>query len=272
MKLLEVVRGKSTEKEVLATAMALGKKLGKVTVLAGNGFGFIGNRMVLPYLREAYFLLEEGASVEEVNQALVDFGMAMGPLAMDDLAGLDVMRAIREAGKHLDRAGARKPLVADMLYAQGRYGQKTGRGWSSYDAKRTSSADPEVVAVIEKAAAENGIARRKIEPAEIVDRCIYALVNEGARLLEEGIALRSVDIDVTYIYGYGFPAWRGGPMFYSGSVGLRSVLARLEEFGRTYGRELWEPAPLLMRLGEGDETFEDFDAANEKAPDALARR
>jgi 3-hydroxyacyl-CoA dehydrogenase len=216
MKLLEVVRGKATSDQVIVTAMVLGKKLGKVAVLAGNCFGFIGNRMVDKYLRQAYFLVEEGASVEQVNQALYDFGMAMGPLAMDDLAGIDVSYFIRTESAHLSQAGERQPLIPDLLYRMGRYGQKTGRGWSVYDAQRKPTPDPEIAALIEKTTKEHGIQRRAIGSEEIVDRCIGALVSEGKQILEEGIALRPVDIDITYIYGYGFPAWRGGPMFYSG--------------------------------------------------------
>ncbi len=239
MKLLEVVRGSETSDEVIVTCMALGKKLGKVAVLAKNAHGFIGNRMVGPYLREAQLLLEEGASVEEVNQALYDFGMAMGPLAMDDLAGLDVGYAVREEFRRFEKPGVRKPLVPDLLYHMRRLGQKTGSGWSKYDESRKPLPDPEVVALIEKTAREAGIERRQISAQEIVDRCIYALVNEGAKILEEGIALRAVDIDITYVYGYGFPAWRGGPMFYADTVGLKNVLARIEEFEKQHGSDLW---------------------------------
>ncbi len=265
MRLLEVVRGKSTSNEVIATCMGLGKKLGKVAVLAGNCFGFIGNRMVAPYLREAYFLVEEGASVEDVNQALYDFGMPMGPLAMDDLAGLDVGWAIRKEAKHLVKPGVRQPLVPDLLCEMRRFGQKTGRGWSQYDENRKPSADSEVAALIEKTAREAGIEQRQITPEEIVERCIYALVNEGARILEEGIALRSVDIDITYIYGYGFPAWRGGPMFYADTVGLSNVLASIEQFEKRHGPDLWSPAPLLRRLAESGKRFGDFDKEKETA-------
>ena len=250
MKLLEVVRGKETSMEVIASAMALGKKLGKTAVLAGNCFGFIGNRMVAPYLREAYFLVEEGATVEQVNQALYDFGMAMGPLAMDDMAGIDVGYLVRKESARFELPNVRKPLVADALYKLGRYGQKTGRGWSVYDSKRNASPDGEVEELIRKMASETGIAQRKIDANEIVERCIYALVNEGARVLEEGIALRAVDIDITYIYGYGFPAWRGGPMFYADTVGLKEVLRRVHEFKSQHGAPLWAPAPLLERLAK----------------------
>ena len=265
MRLLEVVRGRATSNEVIATSMALGKKLGKIAVLAGNCRGFIGNRMVAPYLREAQFLVEEGASVEQVNQALYDFGMAMGPLAMDDLSGLDVSYAIRQEFERFDKPGVRKPLVPDLLCEQRRFGQKTGRGWSKYDANRKSSPDPETAELIEKTARDAGIVRRQIASDEIVDRCIYALVNEGARILEEGIALRAVDIDITYLYGYGFPAWRGGPMFYADTVGLHRVLARIEEFEKKHGPDLWSPAPLLQELAAQDRSFESFDRDKEAA-------
>jgi 3-hydroxyacyl-CoA dehydrogenase len=212
MRLVEIVRGEATRDEVTATALALTKKLGKIGVAAGNCPGFIGNRMINVYGREAQFLLEEGASVEQVNQALYDFGMAMGPLAMYDLVGNDVMRDIAEISGAT--AEARRPLVLSLLCAQGRLGQKTGKGWSRYDENRKPSPDPEVAALIESTARAAGIERRAISDKEIVDRCISALVNEGARILEEGMALRSSDIDVIYITGYGFPAWRGGPMFY----------------------------------------------------------
>ncbi len=250
MRLLEVVRGKETSKAVIATSMALGKKLGKIAVLAGNCPGFIGNRMIHIYVREAQLLVEEGASVEEVNDALTDFGMAMGPLAMCDLAGIDVSWRIRQESKHAEKPGERQPLVADKLYELGWYGQKTGRGWSLYDANRKASPDPEVAALIEQTAREAGITRRRIERQEIADRCILSLINEGAQILDEGIALRAVDIDVVYLNGYGFPRYRGGPMFYADTVGLAEVVRRIEAFG-------WQPAPLLARLAAEGKGFND---------------
>ncbi len=260
MKLLEIVRGKATGKEVLATSLALAKKLGKVGVLAGNCRGFIGNRMVHCYLREAQFLVEEGAAVEQVDTALYDFGMAMGPLAMGDLAGLDVGWRIRKEFQHLEKPGIRVPLIADALCEAGRYGQKTGAGWYRYDENRKPSGDGEVTALIERISLAAGIARRAVSQEEIVERTIYALINEGARILEEGIALRSVDIDVVYLNGYGFPAWRGGPMFYADTMGLKNVLARIEQFERKHG-ELWTPAPLLKTLANEGKTFGEWDAA-----------
>ncbi|HEY7209049.1 MAG TPA: 3-hydroxyacyl-CoA dehydrogenase family protein, partial [Bryobacteraceae bacterium] len=212
------------------------------------------------YLREAQFLVEEGASVEQVNDALYTFGMAMGPLAVDDLSGLDISHAIRKEFAHLEKPGVRKPLVAALLCEQKRFGQKSGRGWSQYDTARRPSPDPDTAALIEQTAQAAGINRRRIANEEIVDRCIYALVNEGARLLEEGVAMRASDIDVTYLYGYGFPAWRGGPMFYADTVGLPNVLARIRKFEQQHGSDLWSPAPLLLELAAKDTTFSALDA------------
>jgi 3-hydroxyacyl-CoA dehydrogenase len=208
-----------------------------------------------PYWREAEFLVEEGASVEEVNQALCDFGMAMGPLAMADLVGLDIAWRIRQVFREVASPGVRQPRVIDLLYKMGRFGQKTGRGWSSYDAARKPSVDPGTTALIEQVAHEAGIARRRISAQEIVDRCVYGLVNEGARLLEEGVAARASDVDVVYIAGFGFPVWRGGPMFYADTVGLPQVLKRIEEFQAKHGPGLWTPAPLLSNLAQSGKTF-----------------
>jgi len=257
MRLLEVVRGKATSKEVIATCMQLSKKIGKVGVLVGNCFGFVGNRMFGPYRREAQFLVEEGASIEAVDGALYEFGMAMGPLSTGDLAGLDVGWRIRKENRHLRKPGTRDPIAEDRLCEMGRYGQKTGAGWFKYDENRRQSPDPEIAEAIRKWAAEAGIPQRRISNEEIVDRCIYALVNEGARILEDGIALRAVDIDIIYINGYAFPAYRGGPMWYADTVGLRKVYDRVAEFHQQHG-ELWRPAPLLQQLAEQGRTFADF--------------
>jgi 3-hydroxyacyl-CoA dehydrogenase len=248
--------------------MALAKRLNKIGVIAGNARGFIGNRMLGPYLREAQFLVEEGATVEDVNQALYDFGMAMGPLAMSDLAGLDVGWRIRKEFKHLEKPGVRVPLVADRLCEMGRFGQKTGRGWSMYDENRRPSHDAETAALIEESARAAGIARRKIGHEEIVERCMFALINEGAHVLGEGVALRAADIDVVYLNGYGYPAWRGGPMFYADTVGLQTVLARVEDFRRQHGDDLWPTAPLLRRLADSGATFAQYDQQRETAAGA----
>lgn len=257
MRLLEIVRGSSTDKQVIATCMKLSKKLGKVGVLVGNCMGFVGNRMFGPYRREAQFLVEEGASVEAVDKALYDFGMAMGPLATGDLAGLDVGWRIRKEYRHLQKPGIRQPIAEDQLCELGRYGQKTNAGWYKYDESRRPIADPQVAALLRKCAENFGIPQRDISAEEIVDRCIYALVNEGARILEEGFALRAVDINIIYVYGYGFPAYRGGPMWYADTVGLKKVYERICEFQKQHG-ELWEPAPLLKQLVEQGKTFADF--------------
>jgi 3-hydroxyacyl-CoA dehydrogenase len=257
MRLLEIVRGKASSKEVIATCMQLSKKIGKIGVLVGNCRGFVGNRMFHPYVRESVFLLEEGSSVEAVDSALYDFGMAMGPLAVGDLAGLDVGWRIRKEYRHLEKPGIRQAFAGDRLCEMGRYGQKTGAGWYKYDENRRAIPDPEVAELVRKWSVEARIPQREISKEEIVDRCVYALVNEGARILEEGYALRAVDIDIIYLNGYGFPAHRGGPMWYADAIGLEKVYDRVEEFHKQHG-ELWEPAPLLKRLAEEGKKLADF--------------
>jgi 3-hydroxyacyl-CoA dehydrogenase len=264
MRLLEIVRGKATSREVIATCMQLSKKLGKVGVLVGNCRGFVGNRMFGPYRREAQFLVEEGAGIEAVDQALSDFGMAMGPLATGDLAGLDVGWRIRKEYRHLQEPGIRQPFLEDRLCELGRYGQKTGAGWYKYDEQRRPTPDPVVDGLIRKWVAEAGIAQRQISAAEITDRCLYALVNEGARILEEGYALRASDIDIIYLNGYGFPAYRGGPMWYADTVGIKKVYERVSEFHHQHG-EIWQPAPLLQRLAEQGKTFAEFSREEDAA-------
>ena len=249
MRLVEIVRGKATSKEVVATALALAKKLGKVGVVVGNCWGFVGNRMMLPYMREAQFLVEEGATPEQVDRALTNFGMAMGIFAVDDMGGIDVQWRVREERKHLDKPGLRTPLVLEKLFHSGHLGQKTGAGWYRYDENRKPSPDPEVHALIEKTAHEGGIPRRHISDDEIIERCIYIMINEGAKILEEGYALRAADIDVIYLTGYGFPGYRGGPMWFADTVGLKKVRDRIAEFHAQHG-EFWEPAPLLNRLAD----------------------
>jgi 3-hydroxyacyl-CoA dehydrogenase len=257
MRLLEIVRGKASSKEVIATCMQLSKSLGKVGVLVGNCRGFVGNRMFGPYRREAQFLVEEGAGIEAVDQALSGFGMAMGPLATGDLAGLDVGWRIRKEYRHLEARGIRQPLAEDRLCELGRYGQKTGAGWYKYDDQRRATPDPLVTELVRKWVDEAGIVQRQISAGEITDRCLYALVNEGARILEEGYALRASDIDIIYLHGYGFPAHRGGPMWYADTVGLKQVCDRVSEFHRQHG-EIWRPAPLLKRFADEGKRFADF--------------
>jgi len=257
MRLLEIVRGKSTAADVLVTAMALAKRIKKVAVVAGVCDGFIGNRMIARYGQAAHDLLLAGASPEQIDKAVEKFGMAMGPFRMNDLAGLDVgaMWRKRLAAENPDKDYAN---IADLLVDAGRYGQKTGAGWYRYPpGSRTPVRDPEVTAFIDKFRAARQITPRKVTDAEIVQRCIYALVNEGARILEDGIAQRSSDIDIVYLYGYGFPAYRGGPMFYADQVGLTEVARALKRIAASAGTEadFWQPAALLGRLAAEGKSF-----------------
>jgi 3-hydroxyacyl-CoA dehydrogenase len=258
MRLVEIVRGKSTSPETLATALAVAKRLSKVGVVVGNCPGFVGNRMMFPYMYEAQFLVEEGATPQQVDEALTGFGMAMGIFAVDDMAGLDVAWRVRQELNQFSELAARKPLVADRLCEMGRFGQKTGKGWYVYGDDRKPQPDPDVLALIEQLAVANGIRRRSFTKEEIIERTIYAFINEGARVLEEGYALRAADIDVIYTNGYGFPAWRGGPMFYADRVGLRKIYDRVAAFHRDLG-ERWAPAPLLERLAKDGTTFKERD-------------
>ncbi|MFV1968343.1 MAG: 3-hydroxyacyl-CoA dehydrogenase NAD-binding domain-containing protein [Pirellulaceae bacterium] len=260
MKLLEIVRGKASSDTTIATSLALAKKLRKVGVVVGNCFGFVGNRMFFPYTRESQFLVEEGASVEEVDQVLWDFGMAMGPLAVFDLAGNDIGWRIKQEIKDQVPEGMRQELMTDMLYETGRHGQKTGKGWYRYEpGNRKPFPDPEFEKLVEQAAEKAGIERREIDADEIIERTVYALINEGARILGENIALRSGDIDIVYVYGYGFPPHRGGPMFYAGTVGLKRVYDRVCQLEAEQGF-WWKPAPLLKELAESGKTFGDWDS------------
>ncbi len=258
MRLVEVVPGQATSPDVISACMALAKRLGKVAVIAGNSPGFIGNRMLRAYRREAQFLLEEGATPEQADGALKEWGMTMGPFAAQDLAGIDIAVKGRQAFQHLAKTGYRVPLVMEKLYAMGRYGQKSGAGWYRYDEKRRALADPEVHRLIEETAREAGIARREIFGQEIVERTIYALILEGTRILEEGHALRASDIDVVYVNGYGFPAYRGGPMCYADTVGLRTVYDHICEFRKSQG-EHWNPPILLAQLAAAGESFSVWD-------------
>src|SRR5262245_20040420 len=255
MKLLEIVRGKHSGPEVIATSMDLAKRLGKVGVLVGNCRAFVGNRRFDPYIGEAQYLVEEGAKIEEVDAAMTAFGMAMGPLAVLDLAGLDVGWRIRKEGGFASPPGRKAYVAEDRLCEQGHFGQKTGAGWYRYEAgSRTPSPNPEAARLSEEAARAAGITRRTVAPDEIVERTVYALVNEGARILEDGIALRAGDVDVIYVFGYGFPAWRGGPMWYADTVGPKKVYDRVREFERQHGAA-WAPAPLLKKLAETGKAF-----------------
>jgi len=258
MRLLEIVRGAATAPEVLGAAMGLARQLKKVGVVAGNCPGFIGNRMFFHYMYETQFIAEDGATPQQVDRALTGFGMAMGMFAVDDMAGIDVAFRVRQELGHFTEPGVRKPLVQDQLYHLGRYGQKTGKGWYLYGEDRKPVPDPMVEELIETSAQAAGIQRRPVSDQEIVERSVYSLINEGARVLDEGFALRASDIDVVYLNGYGFPAWRGGPMFYADLVGLPRVLAAIERFHRDFGPR-WQPAPLLQRLAAEGRTFRSYD-------------
>ena len=249
MRLLEVVRGKKTSKDVIATVMQLGRKLGKVAVLSGNAPGFIGNRMLGRYTGQAGEIILQGATPYQVDAVMNKFGMPMGPYQMNDLVGLDLgWRARKLAGvKPADVPMTAR--VADKLCDMERFGQKTSRGFYIYpEGSRAGQPDPEVVQIVEQTSKELGIERRKIDDDEVLKRCLYALVNEGARILEEGIALRPCDIDIVYINGYGFPEVTGGPMFWADQQGLDKVLADIRKYHDIYGGTTWEPAPLLEKL------------------------
>jgi 3-hydroxyacyl-CoA dehydrogenase len=259
MRLLEVVRGAKTAPDALATAVRLGTRLSKVPVVSEVCYGFIGNRMLARRTAEAERLLIEGASPQEVDRAITGFGFRMGPFAMADLAGLDIGWRIRKA------QGKRAP-VADALCEAGRLGQKTGKGYYLYpEGARTGQPDPGVERLIADVSAGLGVARRPIPQEEIVERLIYPMINEGARILDEGIAARPGDIDVVWINGYGWPAWRGGPMFHADQVGAGRIVARLEEFAARTGEESLKPAPLLRRIAEEGRGFAPLGTAANQA-------
>ncbi|MCY1479099.1 Fatty acid oxidation complex subunit alpha [compost metagenome] len=250
MRLLEVVRGRETAPDVLATTLRIAKRIGKLPVVSGVCFGFIGNRMLEPYAREAHRLVLEGASPAQVDRVLTGLGLAMGVFAMYDLAGIDIGYLVREARRGEIAHDPGYFRLADELYAQGRYGQKTARGFYRYEGRERLE-DPEVVQIAERLAGELGIRRRAIGDQEIHDRCLFMLINEGIQLLDEGIALRSGDVDLVWINGYGFPAWRGGPLHYAEHLGLAEVLGGIRAYREQLGAygEMWlQPAPLLERL------------------------
>ncbi|MDA0688551.1 MAG: 3-hydroxyacyl-CoA dehydrogenase NAD-binding domain-containing protein [Proteobacteria bacterium] len=259
MKLLEVVRGEKTADDVLATSMAIGKKIGKVCALSRVCYGFIGNRMLGGYGREAQMLLLDGCTPEQVDSTLEEFGMAMGPLAMGDLAGLDVGYKARQARTDLPD-DPKLYRMGTLLVEMGRHGQKTGSGFYKYDPEtRQRQSDPEVDALIKEEAAKLGVEQRDISKEEILARCFYPLINEGAKILEEGIAQRPSDIDVVYVFGYAFPVAKGGPMFYADQVGLKNVYDKICEFRDRYGADYWQPAPLLEKLANEGKTFAQWD-------------
>ncbi len=260
MKLVEIVRGRETSAETIATSIALAKRLGKVGAVVGNCFGFVANRMLAYYMREAYLLLEEGASVPQIDGVLTAFGMPVGPFGMQDIAGIDVGARIRQYLASVGKTRAEGPQseVPDRLFELGRYGQKTGAGWYRYEAgSRNRVADPLIDELAAAAAARRGVKRRTITDDEILSRITTALANEGARVLEDGFALRASDIDVIYCYGFGFPRHRGGPMFYADTVGLPAVLHRIQTYRAELG-DHWKPAPLLARLAAEGRGFHDL--------------
>ena len=257
MKLLEVVRGEATAKDVLATVMAVAKKIKKTAVVSGVCDGFIGNRMIEQYGRQGGFLLDEGCTPAQVDKAIEKFGFAMGPFRMGDLAGNDIGWAIRKR-RYQEKPDMKYSKTADLLCEKGRFGQKTGAGWYDYvPGKRDAIPNAEVVKMIEDHRVAAGITPRKISDEEIVQRLVFSLVNEAAHILEEGIANKASDIDVVYIFGYGFPVYRGGPLNYANEVGLFNVVQAMKRFAKNPldDAKFWEPAPLLARLASEGKTF-----------------
>ena len=257
MKLLEVVRGEKTAKDVMATVMTVAKKIRKTAIVSGVCDGFIGNRMIDQYGRQAGFLLDEGCTPAQVDKALEKFGFAMGPFRMSDLAGNDISWAIRKR-RYQEQPGMKYSKTADLLCEKGRFGQKTGAGWYDYvPGKRDAVVNAEVVQMIEANRAALGITARKISDEEIVQRLVFSLVNEAAHILEEGIASKASDIDIAYIFGYGFPVYRGGPMLYADEVGLFNVVQAMNRFARNPldDASFWKPAPLLAKLAAEGKTF-----------------
>ncbi len=261
MRLLEIVRGKATSEQVLVTAINLAKTIRKQPVVVGVCYGFVGNRMVAPYSREAFRMVLEGASPEQADQVLMDFGMAMGVIAMGDMAGIDVGCAAALANQDQWTEDKAYQALQFRLKEMGRLGQKTGRGVYIYEGRERIS-DPESIELSVEIAREHGIARRELSKEEILERCMYSLINEGACILEEGIASRSSDIDLIYVNGYGFPAWRGGPMQYADEIGLEKVLGALNKYRKElgeYGEHWFKPSPLLEKLVAAGQSFKDYD-------------
>jgi 3-hydroxyacyl-CoA dehydrogenase len=255
MRLLEIVRGEKTGKDVLATTMSLAKKIKKIGVVSGVCDGFIGNRMIEQYGRQAGFLLDEGCLPEQVDRAMEDFGFAMGPFRMGDLAGNDVGWYIRKR-RYAERPDVIYSKTADLLCERGRFGQKTGAGWYDYKPGDRKPYPSQLVNdMIINHSREIGIERREISNQEIVERLVYALVNEAAYILTEGIAQRASDVDIIYLTGYGFPMHRGGPIFYADTVGLSNVVAAMEKYAKGRHGEFWKPAPLLVKLAAEGKTF-----------------
>ncbi|MGB5145514.1 MAG: 3-hydroxyacyl-CoA dehydrogenase NAD-binding domain-containing protein [Porticoccaceae bacterium] len=258
MRLLENVRGKQTANDVIATVMNLSRRIGKIGVLVGVCDGFVGNRMLHQRTREAMFLVEEGARPEQIDKVLYDFGFPMGPFAMADMAGLDVGYKVRQERRKAGKIEPRESLWIDRIVEMGRHGQKTNAGIYRYEDGRTPLPDPEIERLIAQCARDAGIAQRQISDQEILERCLYPMVNEGAKILEEGIAARALDIDIIWINGYGFPAYRGGPMFWADEIGLKTVCDAYQKYARQCGDTYWKPAPLLERLAREGKGFYDL--------------
>ncbi len=255
MQLLEVVRGEKSAKPTIATAMALGKTIDKIPVLSRNERGFIGNRMLGGYTQQAGEIILQGALPEQVDKVIFDFGFNMGPFAMNDLVGLDLGWRARQMAKVKPADVPLTARVVDKLCALGRFGQKTNAGYYKYaEGSRQGMPDPAVAKLIVETSDELGIKRREISDEEVLKRCLYPLINIGAQLLENGVALRAADIDVVYIYGYGFPKYRGGPMYYADQIGLDNIYQDILKFHQEYG-EAWKPSGLLARLAKAGKTF-----------------
>lgn len=258
MTLLEVVRAEKTSKDIIATVLDLSKKLGKTGVVVGVCDGFVGNRMLAPYFRQCDFLVEEGALPQDVDRVIETFGFRMGPFRVYDLAGLDISWAIEKRRAETRPAEERFSPLLGRICDLGRYGQKTGAGWYKYEDGRTAVPDPLIETMLTERSAEMGINRRDISDEEILQRCIYSLINEGAKILEEDLAIRASDIDVIWQHGYGFPRWRGGPMFYADTVGLAEVVKTLDHFHAEWG-DKWEPTALLRELADSGSSFKEWD-------------
>lgn len=258
MRLLENVRGAKTADDVIATVMSFSKRIGKIGVMVGVCDGFVGNRMLHQRTRESAFLVEEGASPEQVDKVLFDFGFPMGAFAMADMAGLDVGYKVREERRKAGKIEKRDSVWIDKIVEMGRHGQKTNAGVYKYEDGRTPIPDPVVKELIAECAKEAGIEQRTISDQEILERCLYPMINEGAKILEEGIAARPLDIDIIWINGYGFPAYKGGPMFWADQIGLQNIVDAYARYAKQLGDHYWQPAPLLAKLAKEGKGFYDL--------------
>lgn len=255
MRLLENVRGEKTADEVINTVMKFSKTLGKIGALVGVCDGFVGNRMLHARTRESAFLVEEGATPEQVDKVLYDYGFPMGPFTMADMAGLDVGYKVRQERRKAGKTEKRDSVWIDKIVEMGRHGQKTGAGIYKYEDGRTAIPDPEIAALIARCAKDAGIEQRQVSDQEILERCLYPMINEGALILEEGIAARPLDIDIIWINGYGFPAYKGGPMFWADQIGLDNIVEAYRKYAKQFGQHYWQPAPLLEKLAREGKGF-----------------